>query len=74
MGDSCLTKHCIDEHGWGQYECEYENCSYIAYSKEWLLYFFTFLIKIFMSPNALRTIFDPLKGKSPKTFENAYDL
>ena len=27
-----------------------------------------------MSPNALRTIFDPLKGKSPKTFENAYDL
>ena len=43
MGDSCLTKHCIDEHGWGQYECEYENCSYIAYSKEWLLFFVFFM-------------------------------
>ena len=37
MGDSCLTRHCVDEHQWGQYECNYDNCSYIAYSKEWLL-------------------------------------
>ena len=32
------------------------------------------IFAFFMFPNALQTIFDPLKGKSPKTFENAYDL
>lgn len=33
LGPGCLTEHCIDEHQWGRYPCEFENCKFVSYSK-----------------------------------------
>ena len=38
LGPGCLTEHCIDEHQWGRYPCEFENCKFVSYSKEWFFF------------------------------------
>ena len=33
MSAGCFVEHCNEIHGWGFFPCEYENCSFQAYSK-----------------------------------------
>ena len=34
IGEGCLVEHCIEEHGWGAHACQFDNCKFVAYSKE----------------------------------------